>query len=157
MAKTRKSGPSPLTAHIGFWMRLVSNSVSYSFARKVETHDVTVAEWVVMREMYADNAQESSPSVVAELTGLSRGAISKLITRLLDKNLVSRNESSEDRRYQSIKLTSKGRSLIPQLAALADQNDEDFFSPLSKSERQLLMDLLMRLARRHELKTLPTE
>jgi hypothetical protein len=41
-------------------MRLVSNNVSQSFARKLESMNVTVAEWVVMREMYAGD--DTSPA-----------------------------------------------------------------------------------------------
>ena len=156
MSKDQKIKPSKLTAHTGFWMRLVSNSVSYAFAQKLEGCSVTVAEWVVLREMY-DGDNETSPSVIADLTGLSRGAISKLITRLLEKGLVNRNESTDDRRYQSVRLTAKAKGLVPRLAALADENDEDFFSVLSKSERQQLSDLLKKLAREHQIKTVPTE
>ena len=155
MSKSRKVDTSHLTEHIGFWMRLVSNSVSYTFAQKLETSGVTVAEWVVLREMYGRD-ETTSPSEVADLTGLTRGAVSKLITRLLDKGLVNRQESSEDRRYQDIKLTAKAVSLIPKLAVLADKNDDAFFSCLNKSDRHQLKSLLQKIADHHELKTMPT-
>lgn len=156
MAKTIKVKASSLTDHIGYWMRLVSNSVSLSFSRKLADSGVTVAEWVILRVMY-EGDDSTSPSVVAELTGLTRGAISKLISRLLEKDLVSRKESTEDRRYQEIELTPKGKSLVPKLAELADQNDEAFFSGLSKLERGQLKGLLQKLADQHQLKTIPLE
>jgi DNA-binding MarR family transcriptional regulator len=152
----KKISASQLTSHLGFWMRLVSNDVSYSFARRLDSSEVTVAEWVVLREMYAGD-DTTSPSAVAGLTGLTRGAVSKLISRLLEKGLVSRKESSEDRRYQDIELTEKARTLVPKLAALADQNDTEFFLCLSKSERNQLKALLQKLAQHHQLKTVPTE
>lgn len=40
-----------LTAHLGYWLRYVSNHVSQAFARKVEANGVTVAEWVLMRRL----------------------------------------------------------------------------------------------------------
>ncbi|MGE0614971.1 MAG: MarR family winged helix-turn-helix transcriptional regulator, partial [Bacteriovoracia bacterium] len=132
MGKKQKLEASKLTEHIGYWMRVVSNNVSHSFARKLEASGVTVAEWVILREMYGGD-DTTSPSAVAELTGLTRGAVSKLITRLLEKGLVSRKESSDDRRYQDIELTAKGIQLVPKLGALADQNDREFFSCLNKA------------------------
>lgn len=156
MARQRKLAASQLTTHIGYWMRLVSNNVSYSFAEKLDSSGVTVAEWVILREMYGGD-DTTSPSAVAELTGLTRGAVSKLITRLLEKGLVHRRESSDDRRYQDIELTSKGISLVPKLAALADENDDEFFSCLNKTERTQLKSLLQKLANHYELKTIPTE
>lgn len=156
MTKTQRIRPSELKDHIGFWMRLISNSVSHGFAQKLEASGVTVAEWVVLREMYA-NHDETSPSTVAELTGLTRGAISKLVSRLLDKELVTRKESKGDRRYQEIKLTAKAVALIPKLARIADGNDEEYFSSLSKFERNQLRSLLKKLAEQHQIKTFPIE
>lgn len=155
MKPAEKTAASHLTSHIGFWMRLVSNNVSSSFARKLDASEVTVAEWVVLREMFGGD-DTTSPSIVAALTGLTRGAVSKLISRLLEKGLVSRKESAEDRRYQDIELTAKARALVPRLAALADQNDLEFFSCLAKSERSQLKELLQKLANHHQLTTAPT-
>jgi DNA-binding MarR family transcriptional regulator len=148
---------SRLTSHIGFWMRMVSNNVSYSFARKLENSGVTVAEWVILREMYSTRDDSTSPSHIAELTGLTRGAVSKLVTRLLAKKLVHRRESSDDRRYQEIELTKTGKALVPKLAGLADQNDEEFFAGLSSAERKQLTGLLHKLADLHQSKSVPTE
>jgi DNA-binding MarR family transcriptional regulator len=147
---------STLQSHIGFWMRLVSNNVSQAFAAKLDETGVTVAEWVVMREMYGE-AGITTPSQVAELTHLTRGAVSKLLERLLQKGLITRTESKEDRRYQDIQLTTAGRKLVPQLAALADQNDKEFFSSISASERAQLMKLLKKLAEARGLRSYPIE
>lgn len=146
---------SDLKSHIGFWLRFVSNHVSQSFAAKVAATGVTVAEWVVLREMFDETV--TSPSVLARGTGLTRGAVSKLVDRLLGKKLVTRTEAAEDRRYQDIGLTAAGRALVPQLAALADENDEQFFSELSKTERERLVSTLKKLVRTNNLDKLPTE
>lgn len=156
MEKWRKPQASELTSHIGYQMRVVSNAVSHSFARKLATSDVTVAEWVILRKMYAGE-EKTSPSAVAELTGLSRGAVSKLIDRLLRKGLVSRTESSGDRRYQEIKLTADAKKLVPKLAHIADENDARFFSMLSLSERKNLMNTLAKLAEFHKINAAPVE
>jgi DNA-binding MarR family transcriptional regulator len=116
---------------------------------------VTVAEWVVLREMFAD--EETSPGVLAERIGMTRGGVSKLVDRLVTKKLVTRRDRSDDRRFQSIALTAAGRRLIPQLAALADQNDEEFFHPLSSGERTALIATMKKLVRAHGLQTLPAD
>ena len=152
----KKIAASKLSSHIGYWLRLVSNHVSHSFAKKLDASGVTVAEWVILREMY-DSNDTTSPSHVAELTGLTRGAVSKLITRLLDKNLVTRKEATEDRRYQDIQLTQKAISLVPRLASLADQNDHEFFSKLTKADRQQMIGTLTKLAEQHQIKNIPLE
>jgi DNA-binding MarR family transcriptional regulator len=144
-----------LKKHVGFWMRFVSNHVSHAFARKLLDCGVTVAEWVVLREMY--NREEMAPSELAVATGMTRGAASKLVDRLVGKALVTRKDRTDDRRFQDIALTAAGRKLIPGLAALADQNDEEFFSPLSAREHETLVTTLKKLVQAHGLHKLPTE
>lgn len=156
MPKTTKLKVSHLKSHIGYHLRVVSNAVSHSFAKKLTASEVTVAEWVILREMYS-NSDKTSPSVVAEITSLSRGAVSKLIERLLQKGLVTRLESQGDRRYQEINLTPLAVKLVPQLANIADENDEAFFSSLSASERKQLMNTLIKLAELHKLNANPIE
>ena len=145
---------SDLKKHVGFWLRFVSNHVSHAFARKLLASGVTVAEWVVMREMFDD--EETSPGVLAERIGMTRGGVSKLVDRLVTKKLAARRNRSDDRRFQSIALTAAGRRLLPQLAALADQNDEEFFHSLSSGERTALIATMKKLVRAHSLQALPT-
>lgn len=146
---------SELRSHTGFWLRFVSNHVSHAFSLKLLDSGVTPAEWVVLREMY--DRSDMSPSVLAELTGMTRGAVSKLVDRLVGKQLVSRQECSGDRRFQDIALTSQGRRLVPALAAIADENDQEFFTPLSVRERAALVSTLKKLAQAHGLRKIPTE
>ncbi len=146
---------SGLESHTGFWLRFVSNHVSHAFARKLLDSGVTAAEWVVLRLLYG--VGEMSPSVLADRMGMTRGAASKLVDRLLAKELVTRQERSDDRRFQDIALTPAGRRLVPALAAIADENDEEFFSPLSAEERRVLVGTLKKLVQAHGLHKLPTE
>ena len=146
---------SDLQSHTGFWLRFVSNHVSYSFARRVGASGVTVAEWVILREMF--DAEVTSPSALARATGLTRGAVSKLIDRLLRKKLLTRAEAPDDRRFQDVALTAAGRALVPQLAALADENDEEFLHPLSREEREALVSTLKKLVHTNRLGKMPIE
>src|SRR3984957_7740853 len=103
-AKTPDPTVSNLKKHVGFWLRFVSNHVSQAFAGKLLASGVTVAEWVVMREMF-DN-DETSPGALEERIGITRGGVSKLVDRLVSKQLIARRECSDDRRFQSIALTA---------------------------------------------------
>lgn len=156
MANESGKPAASLRSHLGYRLRVVSNAVSHSFARKLAETGVTVAEWVILREMYS-GGEKTSPSAIAEMTGLTRGAVSKLMERLLNKGLVSRFESREDRRYQDLKLTAKGLKLVPRLAGIADENDAGFFSKLPKSERDVLMRILTKVADLHGLNKHPVE
>ncbi|MEN6542218.1 MarR family transcriptional regulator [Parvibaculum sp.] len=146
---------SPLEAHLGYWLRYVSNHVSHAFARKLEARGVTVAEWVVLRELYDEEAL--APSVVAERIGMTRGAVSKLADRLVAKALVARAAQGRDRRYQALSLTGPARALVPGLAALADSNDEEFFGHLAPAERAALAEAMKDIVRRLGLGSVPVD
>jgi DNA-binding MarR family transcriptional regulator len=149
----RSANPSPLQAHLGYWLRFVSNHVSHAFGLKLAARDVTVAEWVTMRELF--EAPAVAPSALAERMGMTRGAISKLAERLIDKGLIARTESEEDRRWQTLALTAKGRALVPALAALADRNDEEFFGCLSPAARAAVEAAMKEIVRRRGLRAVP--
>lgn len=147
--------PSDLHHHLGYWLRMVSNAVSYSFARKVERAGVTVAEWVFLRVLY--DVDRIAPSLLAERMGMTRGAISKLADRLLEKNLIIRQANQDDKRAHVLALTPEGRALVPKLAELADANDAAFFGALTPDERLGLEKLLRKIASDHELTDMPVD
>jgi DNA-binding MarR family transcriptional regulator len=147
------SSVSGLQAHLGFWLRYVSNHVSHAFARRLEGEDVTVAEWVVIRALYDEDAM--APSRLAEDLGLTRGAVTKLADRLIAKALVLRKADPGDGRAQTLALTRGGRKLVPRLAGLADANDQVFFGHLTSTERKALERILKAIVERQGLTALP--
>ena len=146
---------SDLTSHLGYWLRYVSNHVSQAFARKVEAHGVTVAEWVLMRQLLDEEAL--APSRLAERMGMTRGAVSKLADRLIAKSLLTRTADPQDGRAHTLSLTRGGRSMVPELAALADANDAEFFDHLAPQERAALLSVLRQIVDRCGLKSLPVD
>jgi DNA-binding MarR family transcriptional regulator len=144
---------SPLEQHLGYWLRFVSNHVSHAFKLKVESLGVTVAEWVVLRALF--DSEGVNPSHLAQTIGLTRGAVSKLIDRLVEKGLLTCTSEKSDRRFQIIRLTPKGRKRVPQLAALADQNDREFFGHLAPNQRDLITNMLKNIVQQQGLKQLP--
>jgi len=147
--------PSELTEHLGYWLRLVSNHVSHTFAALLASKDVTVAEWVMMRALYGK--EPMPPSELSANMGMTRGAITKLADRLIAKSLVVRKASRDDGRAQTLALTARGMNLVPELAALADHNDAEFFGDLSAAERKTFERLLKRMVDRHGLTIMPTD
>lgn len=88
---------------------------------------------------------------------MTRGAISKLVDHLFKKGLIERIESLTDRRYQEIKLTSKGKHLLPQLAALADSNDQYYFKCLTADQKQEFKSLLKKIVEANQMKQTPID
>jgi DNA-binding MarR family transcriptional regulator len=142
-----------LTAHLGYWLRQVSNHVSHAFARKVAGEGVTVAEWAVLRVLYGTGPV--APSQLADEMGLTRGAISKLADRLVGKGLVAREASFTDGRAQVLRLTARGAGLVPALAALAERNEAECFGHLRPADRAALRRILQEAVGRLGIREMP--
>jgi len=150
-----RSEISKLEDHAGYWLRFVSNHVSHAFAKKVEARGVSVAEWVVLRTLF--DSESAPPSRLADQFGMTRGAITKIADKLIEKSLIVRAADPADGRAQSLSLTAKGRRLTPELAALADENDSEFFGHLNAADRKALIRILKQVVDQRALNETPVD
>jgi DNA-binding MarR family transcriptional regulator len=128
--------------HIGYWLRCLSNFVSHTFAEKLAKEDISVPQWVVLRTLYDhDNVTLNE---AAALVGVDKSSLSRMIERLVQRKLVDRSEGV-DRRSLGLSLTPAARKLVPRLAKLADQNDEEFFQTLSSKQREEFLGTIKQL------------
>jgi DNA-binding MarR family transcriptional regulator len=155
-AKSHSRSVSRLEQHLGYWLRLVSNNVSTSFARRLEAQDVSVSEWVALRKLF-DRPTPISISALAEQMGMTKAPVSRLVDRLVQKELVERQASRNDGRAQQIWLSSAGQKLVPKLAAIADENDEAFFGHLPMSGRTTMIALMQNIAKQYRLTQVPVD
>jgi DNA-binding MarR family transcriptional regulator len=146
---------NPLYAHLGFWLRFVSNHVSGRFAQLLEAEGTTVTEWVALRTLY-DNPRTTHADLIQAL-GMTKGAASKVVTRLEQKHLARRELAEGSARDQVLSLTEAGIALVPRLAARADQNEEHFFGHLSLAEREALTRTFRELVSHHHFTAVPVE
>ncbi|MFO1071094.1 MAG: MarR family winged helix-turn-helix transcriptional regulator, partial [Geminicoccaceae bacterium] len=102
------SAVTPLEGHLGYWLNYVGSHVGLGFRRKLAGRGVTVAEWVVLRLLLGRGGEP--PSQLAERMGMTRGAVSRLVERLVAKGLVSREAAGGDRRFQALALTPAGEA-----------------------------------------------
>ncbi len=155
MESTAAGPAASLEAHLGYWLRLVSNEVSGAFERALQKRNISVAEWVAISELAA--RAELTPGRLAAAMGMTRGAISKVLDKLAAKKLISRAVSPLDSRVQLLSLTGQARRLLPQLTSIADDNDRHFFAGLSLDEQASLRQLLRKLAEIHQITRIPVE
>lgn len=138
---------------IGGLLRIVSNEVSRSFTKKMATKGISPGEWLVLRTLFETSIK--TPGEVAGYIGFSKGAISKIVDKLTEKNLIIRKEIANDRRYQEIKLTKEANALVPNLIEIAEENDLQFFSCLKKAEREKLRHVLKKIAKENDITGIP--
>lgn len=147
--------PVTLQTHLGYWLRLVSNQVSGGFARALQARDLSVAEWVALNQIAV--GRDVNPAEIAAATGMTRGAITKVLDKLEHKKWISRRISEHDHRVQRLSLTRQGRRVLPDLTRIADHNDAQCFGTLDGTERSVLRGLLQKVAAALPLATVPID
>ena len=147
--------PPRLEVHLGYWMRLVSNRVSGTFAGLLHKRQLSVAEWVALN--LVERGTNVTPAGLADAMGMTRGAISKVLTKLETKRWITREVSRDDSRVQWVSPTRAGSRVLPELESIADENDARFFGVLDADERVTLRNLLRKLAEVHAINISPVD
>ncbi|MBI1355833.1 MAG: MarR family transcriptional regulator [Acidobacteria bacterium] len=142
-----------LERHLGYWLRRVSNHVSGAFARSLQAKRTSVAEWVVLCRIR--QRPGITPGELAEALEMTRGAVSKVLDKLDAKTWIVRSSKPDDARVQLLELTPEGERSLPELAAIADENDQRFFGGLDADEMAALRRLLEKLTELHQIRDVP--
>jgi MarR family transcriptional regulator, 2-MHQ and catechol-resistance regulon repressor len=89
-------------------------------------------------------------NVIGPKVNLTPGSISVAVDRLVSKGLVSRAESSEDRRVRIVALTPRGKSVITPIFRVHVETMENVFAGLSRHELRQLEQQLKRIGKQAE-------
>ena len=90
-------------------------------------------------------------NVIGPKVNLTPGSISVAVDRLVAKGLVSRAESTQDRRVRIVALTSRGKSVITPIFRAHVASMEKVFAGLSRDEIRQLEQQLKRVGKQAEL------
>ena len=82
---------------------------------------------------------------LAEAMGIDPTHASLIVDRLHSRRLIERRINDADRRARELCLTPKGRALWRRLRPKTSAANERVLAPLAPSERELFIDLLIRL------------
>ncbi|MES5820354.1 MarR family transcriptional regulator [Streptomyces sp. RG80] len=98
----------------------------------------------------------TSPSHLADLMGLTRGALSARLGPLEEAGLIGRTHESADRRRVRVRLTDAGYAAFEQHAASEEAGEVALLAVLTAAEQRTLADLLRKLVVAAESGPVPT-
>lgn len=102
---------------------------------------------VLLLDKMKNCPQPRTPAELAELSHVTRATMTGLIDTLERDGLVKRQADLVDRRQMSVSLTGKGLTLLNAILPKHFRRMAELMSPLSESERTLLMQLLAKIQR----------
>lgn len=88
---------------------------------------------------------EASPSRLADLLGLTRGALSARLATLEERGLISRIHHREDRRRVTVRLTAAGNEALESTLGQEEARETKVLSVLTDREKDALAGLLRKV------------
>ena len=115
-------------------------------AEAVTGADLTPLEFAVMAYVNStDGEPDLDQSALAARLGVDRNSTSLLVGSLESKGLLERRVSDTDRRARLVRLTPRGERLFTKLHPRAIEREEQVLDVLDRAERDVLLDLLVRV------------
>ena len=114
-----------------------------TLAQALTGEDLTPLEFAVLR--YVDEEPGIDQSGLCERLGVDRNSTSLLVNRLESNGLIARRVNGDDRRARLLYLTPDGKRLHDRVRPKTFAGWQRMLSVLKPAEREVLLDLLVRL------------
>ncbi|TVT23796.1 MarR family transcriptional regulator [Amycolatopsis rhizosphaerae] len=147
VAKTTAELPAvdPVAMRLGLTLHRLTSALVYDWESTV--HRPRGWSWGGFRVLFVLwLAGPMEAKRVAQLSGMSRAAVSALVNTLERDGLVSRTPSAHDRRAVLLSLTGAGHEAITTAYEAHNEREQAWAKSLSKDEQEQLIGLLDKLA-----------
>ena len=139
---------APAKLELGDFLPYLTNRVGMIVAEQfgndaLAEHGLSIAMWRVMAVLASRGSQRQID--LADLTSIEVSTLSRLITRLIRKGLVTRTRSINSNREVTVKLSPKGQSLVNHLIPIALDFEAAAVAGLSAKDIGVLKRCLRRM------------
>lgn len=130
-----------------FRLSRVSNAVSQGIAETyAEQFDLSVTEWRVVA--IVGRFPDISAVEIVSKGALDKVAVSRAVRRLIDRGLLERHASTEDRRRSHLSLSPAGSAIYRDIVPAALAYESELLECLSPDEKRTLEQIMDRLWQR---------
>ena len=135
-----------LKEFLPYRLSVVTNRISASFARLYsEKFNLSIPEWRVMAVL--GQQPGVSADEVCNETEMDKVPVSRAVSKLLDKGLLKRDFSGQDRRRSILHLSEAGYGMYAQIVPMALSYEAELKAALTAEEQSQLEALLDKLTR----------
>ncbi len=118
------------------------NVISEKFNELLKPFDLSAEQFNVLRILRGQNGKAVNMSMIQERMISKTSNTTRLVDKLLHKDLVLREVCSDNRRKMEITINQKGLELLEKLDPLVINHEKYFSKNLTKSELHTLNELL---------------
>ena len=133
-----------LDDYIPYLIHRVGSSLAGRFtADTLIRHDLSIAMWRVLAAL-TSNGEQRQVDIVG-MTSIDVSTLSRLITRLVRRGLVTRSRSKSNNREVVVQLSPKGRALVASLIPVARELEETAIAGVSRKDLAVVKRSLRRM------------
>lgn len=126
-------------------LMLSSSGASTQMADAIKPFDISLPQFNVLRILRGQQGKPANLSTIQERMVNQMSNTTRLIDKLLDKDLVMRNTCEKNRRKIEVFITPKGLDLLREIDPVIDETEKNISQNLNIKEIKQLNDLLEKL------------
>jgi DNA-binding MarR family transcriptional regulator len=124
--------------YTGSWLEV-------TIAHVLKLHDLSSQQYNVLRILRGSKPNPLNLLDIQDRMMDKMSNTTRLVEKLRQKGLLTRNQCESNRRKVEIEITDKGMALLKELDPVMDKNDQLLAKKITKDEAVLLNELLDRL------------
>ncbi|MEP5766617.1 MAG: MarR family winged helix-turn-helix transcriptional regulator [Halieaceae bacterium] len=145
-----------LEEFLPYRLSILSNTVSNAIADGYRGRfDLSIPDWRVMAVLA--RFPGSSAQDLVEWTQMDKVAVSRGVSRLLQRGLLLKNTADADRRRSELRLSAEGEAIYGKIIPLARAYESQLLAAISSEHRDLLAEILADLQQAAEGLSEPLE
>lgn len=95
--------------------------------------------------VFLHDTDASNVSGISRQWNISQSVATRMIDRLVEKEMVERERDRDDRRVVHVRLTKEGKRFVDKVCAERDENIRGIFSVLDEKERSAVLEILKKI------------
>ncbi|MFP9100559.1 MarR family winged helix-turn-helix transcriptional regulator [Flavobacterium sp. RHBU_24] len=137
-----KSSNMSLGKQAMFNLMYTSNLISEKVQEVMKGYDLSQEQFNVLRILRGQKGKPANMHIIQERMIAKTSNTTRLVDKLLLKDLVSRSVCPGNRRKMEVKITQKGLDLLSELDPVVEASEQAFTQNLDDNEIQQLIALL---------------
>ncbi|WP_420596400.1 MarR family winged helix-turn-helix transcriptional regulator [Deinococcus sp.] len=143
--------PAGLARWTGYALHWVTNLAGQLYGAGMAQIGLLPPHVAILQMLHDEG--EMNQNALARRTRIDKAPLVGLLNSLEEQGCIERRPYPGDKRAYVIHLTAAGQAKFQQAEVVNAETTEQFFAPLKPEERQVLHDLLTRLASSHTVST----
>lgn len=135
-------GGDVLAGAFSFYIRALDFWVTRELERRMAELPIARGKGQITAILVIDRTAGTTPSQIAELLMRDRPATGRMLDKMEDEGLITKERGGDDQRSVKLFITDKGRAVAEEIRAIIQAQEDEFYDFIPAGERQELLRLL---------------